>query len=694
LKIKLNTTGVTCLFLLLFLAGEVRANGVKKGFEALRIYDYFKARRIFQLDLKKEINPFSSYGLAVIHSRHDNPFYNLDSASKYIRLSYHTYECGTRPLQVAGFFIDSLNILSLADSIARMKFAIIKNDQLIETWDNFLETNYLCNSKTTKEAVNIRDELEFTNVINANQSMVTRNFMITHPASSYFKEAAILKDRQIYNETVTPGDDESLVTFIDRNHGNAMVATAYEKLFTIYSANKDLKGMAGFVRRYPDAPQFLEAWKLLFSWSVKSYSYHELKSFLSSYPDFPLKNSILKELELNKLVLYPYQKDDFFGFIDPRGKIVIQPVYDAVTAYSDGLSLVSRYDSVFFINKENVNPFNRKFTDAFNFKNGVAPVKNSHKWFFINRLGQTVSKQYDEINELSNRMYVVRLGARYGALDHFAQVVIEPRFEKLGDFKNGYAYFVENGVYGFISKSGEVSRSEFEWISDFSDDQVALVKKDNKFGLVSSNGDDLLAPVFDQVIKTDWPVFIVVKDNNYGFFSAYGCFLTPVEYDYSKEKPPEYYTNGKQFRLLSKDGQAVADGNGIVRINFGVYEEVGFPSCGLIAVRKKNKWGFVDERLNSVIPYKYGTAGDFIDSVAIVSVNDANGLLEISGREIFTSFAEIERISPGLFLLHDVSKKLVNRRGETVLTDIENIQHANGLLIITLRNGEIKLLSG
>jgi hypothetical protein len=694
LKSKLHITGATILFFFLFPVLKVHSTGIKKGFEALRIYDYFKARKFFHREQKKKINPFSSYGLAVIHSRHDNPFYNLDSASKYIRLSYHTYACGTQPLQVAGFYIDSLSILSLADSVARMKFAAIKNDRSIETWDTFLWTNYLCSAKITKEAVNIRDELEFTEVIHGNQSIITSNYLVTHPTSSYYKEAVVLKDRQIYYETVTPDDDESLMTFIDRNHGNAMVATAFEKLFTIYSGSKDLKGMAGFVRRYPDAPQFLEAWKLLFSWSVKSYSFHELKGFLSTYPDFPLKNSILKELELNKLILHPYEKDDFFGFIDNRGKIVIGPVYDAATAYSDGLSLVSKNDSVFFINKENVNPFNMKFSDAFNFKNGVAPVKTGQKWSFINRLGQTVSGQYDEINELSNRMYVVRSGSKYGALDLFAQVIIEPRYEKLGDFKNGYAYFIENGHYGFISKAGEVKRSEFEWISDFSDDQVALVKKNNKFGLINSDGVEILAPVFDQVIKTEWPVFIVVKDNNYGFFSAYECFLTPVDYDYLKEKPPGYYTNGTRFKLLRKNEQAIVDGNGMVKINFGVYEEEGFPSNGLTAVRKKNKWGFVDEKLNAVIACKYSHASDFIDSIAIVGVNDISSMLDRGGREILTTIGEIERISRTFFLLHEVSKKLVNRRGETVLTEVENIQRGQGMLIVTLRNGEIKLLSG
>lgn len=66
---------------------------------------------------------------------------------------------------------------------------------------------------------------------------------------------------------------------------------------------------------------------------MKEFSFEELKRFVAVYPDFPLKTSILKELELNKLQLYPYQQGDYKGFIDETGKFVIKPVYDEASDF-------------------------------------------------------------------------------------------------------------------------------------------------------------------------------------------------------------------------------------------------------------------------------------------------------------------------------------------------------------------------
>src|SRR5690606_10076 len=114
--------------------------------------------------------------------------------------------------------------------------------------------------------------------------------------------------------------------------------------------------------------------------------------------------------------------------------------------------------------------------------------KTSEGWCFINRLGQVISGTFDEVNEPSDGLYVVRKDNLYGAVDQFAQWVIEPRFEKLGDFENGFAYYTSDGVYGFVSKDGMVHPPEFGWLSDFSAWHLAVVKIAGRFGLIDYSG--------------------------------------------------------------------------------------------------------------------------------------------------------------------------------------------------------------
>ncbi|MEO6301826.1 MAG: WG repeat-containing protein [Bacteroidia bacterium] len=679
------------VLILFFGISKIKASKVESGFKALSIYDYFKAKKIFTGSDKQD--PYASFGLALIYSRNDNPFFNIDSASKYATLSYNFFQKKHEKKEFFNFKIDSLHIMQLVDTIAGKDFQRVKKENTFVAYTNFLNRNYLANKNIINEAIYLRDEIEYNETVAMNDSKQTLGFVVLHPQSAFVQEALLLIDRQIFDESTKDNTAASYISFIKTYPKNILLNSAYEKLFSIYRDRSDVNGLEAFVNDYSKAPQTLEAWKLLFALTVKSFSSSELEKFLEEHPAFPLKNSILKELELNNLVLYPYEKDDLFGFIDSSAKTLIQPQFDAVTIFSEGLSVVNKNDSVFYINKENTNPFNQYFADGYMFNNGIAPVKHGSKWCFINRQGQIISAVYDEINELSNNCYTVKLNGKYGALNNFGQVIIEPKFEEMGDFKNDFAYYRQEGKSGFVSKDGYVHKPEFDWLSDFDADKMAVVKKGNSYGIINSIGKTILETKYDQILKANNGIFIVVLNNMYGFYSANACFISAVTYDFAKEKPADFYTNGQVFKLVKKGQQALTDANGRVSIDFGAYDEINFASNGLIRVKKKNKFGYVDRKLNLAIPYKYTKADDFKDSCAIVQLKDKISLINIQGKEVFSSIAEIQKISRHYFLVHSESEQLINNKGEVVFIDISDIQPLKGsVLIVTLNNGAIKLL--
>ena len=421
--------------------------------------------------------------------------------------------------------------------------------------------------------------------------------------------------------------------------------------------------------------------------------YTELKKFLESYPAFPLKNSILHELELNKLVLYPFEKDDLFGFTDEQGDIHIKAEYEAASEFREGLSLVVKGDSVYFINKENQNPFGKIFEEASVFNNGIAPVKQKGKWVFINRQGQVISKEYDEISELSDDSYVVKLNGKYGALDNYGQVILEPRFIKLGDFKNGYAYYTDGNLYGFSSKNGPVISAQYEWISDFDADGLASVRQNGKYGLISASGRLQMEPSYDLVLKTNYPIYLLVADNQYGFYSSRNrCFVAAVTYDYAREKPVTYYTDGQTFKLLKKKQQALIDQNGHQLIPYGQYDEVNFVSGGMMLVKKRGKYGYLDSKMQQRIPFKYSEADDFAGGTAIVSLKDKYYLINSEGKEVYSTTAEIERLTQSFFMLDDDQKTIINSAGDTVASGVAGVQKLkDSTLIVTLNSGDLLL---
>jgi hypothetical protein len=681
--------------LLIFLVSNAKAGKIENGFQALHIYDYFKAKKLFQKLIKKE-NAAAAYGLATIYRRNDNPFHQLDSALKYSALANAFYAKNKKVFTYQSFKVDSSSIKLLSDSIANEYLKKIEPQNKTQLLEHFLLQTPHVNSQIRNAAFQLRDELVLEKMLRLHHPDSSAAILNQYPQLYLLKEARLVYDRQLYEALTSEANENVYWNYLAHHETSSQATKAIEALFAIYTKNKDKSGLSKFVNKFPNAPQTPESWKLLFALSVKSYSNEELQDFLSAFPAFPYKTSILKEIELNNYILLPIEQGELQGFIDTASKIVISPQFDKVNPFHEGLAVVAKDDKTFYINKESQNAFGNYFTEAYDFHNGIAAVQYDSlgNWRFINRQGQFISDTYDEISDLSNDMYVVKKSGKYGAMNRYAQLIIEPKFSKIGDYKNDLAYYEENGLFGFINKEGSFTKPQFQWISNFNEYGVAVIQLENKYGLVNRFNQTILAPLYDQIVNAGKNIFIAVKNGKYGFYSGKGCFLSALEYDYKKEKPAEYYTNGQLLRFIKKDEQAFADGNGRISIDFGTYEDLSFAGNGLIRVKRKNKFGYVNRKLSPVIPYKYSDANDFKDSIAIVKRKDKSYLINVSGTELLETEGTISPLAPKLFLLEKPEgMELINEKTQLLFKNMERVKkQEDGYLILYFKDNSIKVL--
>ncbi len=678
----------------------LRASKIEGAFEALSIYDYFKAKNAFYSQVTKSAKTAACYGLATIFYRSDNPFHQLDSASKYISLAGNYHKLKHLKEVYFGFTIDSLAIRGLADSIARKSLEIAQKLSSITIYEKFLTANTFASQQLRQEVFYLRDELNYKAALSHNLSDSTQKNILRFPESFFINDYFILFDKQTFEEQTNSKTIDQYVAFIKKYPKNKFVFQAQDELFEIYKKNYTIQELDFFVKNFPGSHSVNEAWKLLYAISVQSYNTSELQNFMERYPEFPFKASINKEIELNNKLLIPVNDSDFIGFIDTSGKYAILPEYEEATSFKEGLAVVTKNDSTFFINKENTNIFNAFYTDAYPFNNGFAPVNIGGKWFLINRQGQKTVGPFEELSEQSENLYVIKQAGKYGAIDVYGAFVIQAQYDKLGDFKNGMAYYVSNNLYGFISKNGLGSKAKYQWISDFDEYKSAIVKYNNFYGIINKNDSLLLPPVYDLVIKASNNTFIVVRNNKYGFFDGKGCFISGIEYDFKKELPPHYYTNGKLFKLLKSFAygrvvkQALMDANGRITLDYDSNQEVNFAQCGLIKVKRKGKYGFLDRKLNLVIPCKYDNALDFEDSLSICDLKSESILINLKGDLIFKTKGDIEKITPGYFWVkEEEGNLLLNKKGSTLYDRIESFQLSqDGFLILEFENKTKKIL--
>jgi hypothetical protein len=109
-----------------------------------------------------------------------------------------------------------------------------------------------------------------------------------------------------------------------------------------------------------------------------------------------------------------FNKQGKYGLADTTGTILIKPIYEYLTYFSDnGLALTKKGNKFGYINENGVVIIDFKFDDARGFKNGFAGVKVNGKWGFIDRKGRFVIEpkfdriqdEFKPLNSESEKMY-------------------------------------------------------------------------------------------------------------------------------------------------------------------------------------------------------------------------------------------------------------------------------------------------
>jgi len=663
------------------------ANKITIGFEALSQFDYFKAKKIFYQCLKK--NPCeASFGLATIYYRNDNPFTNNDSACKYITICKKHLKNSVKNKN-----INQASVTALQTKIAKNGYNLYCVDKNVNSLNYFLEHYFFCGDTLLNKALFYRDSLKL-GIAKANESSNDiKTFLLGYPQSILQPNAWTLFYKYEYNEQTPQKNSQQLQNFIIKFKKNPNVIGAEELLFSLVKDLHESDTLYRFIKNYSTTLTRDAAWKLLYSISMKKYSHEGLTNFLTQYPDYPYSERLLNEIVLEQTNLFPVTTmANQIGYVDSLGNWKIEPQFDDALPFSEGLAAVCKNDSCFYINKDGVKNSINYFEEAETYHEGVAIVKNDGKFYLINRSGQFITNAYDDINESSENLYVCKSNNSYGAINAKGEVIIPFVYAKLGNFKNKYAYYLST-QYGLVDIHNNALQAQWDWISDVDSAGIAIVKKLNKFGLMNITEQILLPVDYDYIVHCQDEIYLIVKNNQYGFYNAPGnCFITSLSYDFDMTLNPKYYTDGRYYKLIVKGKIALIDGNGRYSINFGSYTDLHFAQCDMIRVKKNNKFGFMDRKLKEITPFVFDEATDFSNNRAIVRNDINSSIIDKNGKLIYTiKQAEIIAGENNLFLIKQNNLiGLVDENGKVVLDiEYESIDKIRNDFYLCKKNNEL-----
>ena len=302
-----------------------------------------------------------------------------------------------------------------------------------------------------------------------------------------------------------------------------------------------------------------------------------------------LKN-VSTDLRYKKSVL-KYEEDGKYGLISLEGKKITNPIYEEI--------------------------------DTLQYKEGEFVIKKDNKYGIMNINGYVIiNPEYDNIKAdayyspdtgYKNDGYIVSNttdeGYRYGYIDSEGNKILDTNYNDLYRINyEGETYLIcaENGKYGLFNKDKNIIPNEYQAITYIEGDNLCLVQKGKKYGIITLEGSMILQVRYNQIdINGD---YIYTTDEN-SEIKVYDKKGNEVEVNQNTtistiQENPEYKiyidtSNGTTLYSIYQGENKITNGN---------YNYIGYLSNNnYIASRQNEKLGVIDQNENIKLEMKYDT---------------------------------------------------------------------------------------
>ena len=244
--------------------------------------------------------------------------------------------------------------------------------------------------------------------------------------------------------------------------------------------------------------------------------------------------------------------------------------------------------------------------------------------------------KYDWVAPFNQGVAIVVKDDKYGAILTGGQEIIEPSYEYISSFKDGFAQAIKNGQCLMIDLSGSECKQcgskiirvpkEYDVVRDYKDG-FACVQKDGKWGVIDTDCKEIIPPKFFYIsdFAGGTAKYKLYDNKQWGYLNSEG-FCS----DCNMEKEPEIEADGtliiERYEIANKrDAKKERRrikinnyGDIIVKnrdINVLISREYNIARdffCGVACVQNKDGyWGAIDERGNVIVPFEYCSLQDF-----------------------------------------------------------------------------------
>lgn len=241
-------------------------------------------------------------------------------------------------------------------------------------------------------------------------------------------------------------------------------------------------------------------------------------------------------------------------------------------------------------------------------------IKDFNEGYAI--VGKNFDSSFSNINE-KNEPYLLDC-VKWGVIDYMGNVIVKPQYDFIDDFHEGLAGFELRGKYGYLNTNGDVAIEPiFDQCGEFHEG-LASVRISNKYGFINKNGEMVLNPQFDYAYDFYNGVAIVSCNERV-------VTLPKGQFDFDINRVSKY-------ALIDRTGKFVTD---------TIFDACNPFSEGLALVESDGKYGYINTSGNYVIEPTFIWAKDkanypanFSEGKAVVRYGDKYGYINKKGKII------------------------------------------------------------
>lgn len=329
-------------------------------------------------------------------------------------------------------------------------------------------------------------------------------------------------------------------------------------------------------------------------------------------------------VEKEDTLSYYNKKDTFkWGFINEDGENSVKCVYDAVTDFTLGFSVVTLSSQKGLINKKGEIVIPLEYNDiAIVSKDYIKAIKDGKSGLINYKNEIIIPLSYSDILEPSEGCFPIKQNGLWGYIDYQNNLIIDTKYSSAHPFHEGLAAVYDNSFWKFIDKNGQEVMTvlkDFD-VNDFQDGSaiVSFISDDgatvshkllcNGHYLIDGIEVNIDANHIKRVYHFHDGLAKVIVDDSWGFIDIYGeVVISGIFEDVTdfKDGYAKLLENKSKNLYINKHGNLVV---------FEKNEPISFPldycsvkhyCSGLYLVKRKTDdcIGIVDKYDKIIVPF-------------------------------------------------------------------------------------------